>query len=129
MMLIGCLAAIFTLGGCLQSEPSTADVNEADLVLLGKTMVKLSWADCKDAHTGRDFFDIAYRKRLLAEIVDEDRWSSVYHLGLEKHDDRLVLTIISNGQNRRFENGNGDDMSCKVVIAKSGANTYQTHRN
>jgi hypothetical protein len=114
------------VASCAIPGDTTTDFACAHIGRLGKSISKLTYEDCKGIRSFSSCLDVLVQQgRIPIESrreLEKDYWQNDYLFQRLDQSDQITLRLISNGENRQFEHGSGDDIMCDVVILKTGQN-------
>ncbi len=124
------IAIVVLVGpGCRNYTNNASHWTSIDLMKMGGSFRRFSFDECQRAQALSDMLKTAMERKIITEVVREqmerDAFGRPYVFQRTVADDRIVIRIISVGQNGVFEDGNGDDLVCELTVPKDGNATYK----
>jgi hypothetical protein len=125
------IAVVFLVcSGCTPKGPSAVEITFSEFKTMGRCFASLSFEECEAVLTLPDRLAIASRNGCISmteetrDRFQSDSWEQPYRFTHTIHEDRIVIQILSLGNNGKFDNGVGDDLVCDVTLPKNGNGTY-----
>jgi len=121
--------AVVCFFGCRDESTSPNSLTKSDLRYIGMTLSRYSINDCEKCHLWGEFLDYGIKNSLIESErqrrdFETDHWGTPYAIRIDRSIDNMVIRVISCGQNKKLEEGKGDDLTCNIRITNGGNNSY-----